>query len=694
MTRPRSAAALGNDLQAAAISLQPELRRTLRAGIAAGALAGVVSGSGPTVALLCADAESAGGVAAELAGSGTCRTVRIASGPAPGARLHRDPPRRPDRGTLMANLVNIEAASVTHGVRTVLDRVSLGVQTGDRIGVLGLNGSGKTTLLRLLAGLDAPDTGRVSTPAGHLGGVRVAELRPAAGRDRPAGRPALLRRRRARLGVRQRGPRACWPGWGCATSGWTRWSAACPAANSAGSSLGAALVTDADLLLLDEPTNHLDIEAVAWLADYLRARPGAVVAVTHDRWFLDAVATSTWEVVDAAVLGREGGYSDWVFARAERLRLDQAAEERRKNLARKELAWLRRGPPARTSKPRYRIEAAEAIIAGEPEPRNSVELHAFARRRLGKDVLELKDVTASVTAVDGTRADPAGPRHLAGRSGRPDRRRRHQRLGQVDPAAHPGRRTAAGRRTGRRSAPPVRLGYLSQEVAELPGELRLLEAVTQIAGVVELGGKQLTAGQLAERFGFTKTHQWTRVAELSGGERRRLQLLRILMAEPNVLVLDEPTNDLDTDTLAALEDLLDSWPGTLLVVSHDRYLIERVADSVVALLGDGKITHLPGGVDEYLRRRADEQEPPPRSGPPGGGRARRPARRRGWTRPSSGRCARTCSGWNAGWNRCSARNRHARAVDRRGRRLRRGGRDFRRRCGRCTPRWPTSRRNG
>jgi ATP-binding cassette subfamily F protein uup len=369
--------------------------------------------------------------------------------------------------------------------------------------------------------------------------------------------------------------------------------------------LAAALVADADLLLLDEPTNHLDIDAIAWLVEHLRRRRGAVVAVTHDRWFLDAFATRTWEVVDGDVLSREGGYSDWVFARAERLRLDRAAEERRRNLARKELAWLRRGPPARTAKPRYRIEAAEALIADEPEPRNTVQLHAFARRRLGRDVLELKSVSASVPSA----GSPADPRVL---------------LDQVDWIIGPGDRigivgaNGSGKSTllrllvgsrepesGEvRTGSTVRMGYLSQEVAELSGQLRLIEAVSEVSGSVELGGKTLTAGQLAERFGFTSAQQWTPVADLSGGERRRLQLLRILMAEPNVLVLDEPTNDLDVDTLSALEDLLDSWPGTLLVVSHDRYLVERVADSVMALFGDGSLTHLPGGIAQYLERKA------------------------------------------------------------------------------------------
>ena len=522
----------------------------------------------------------------------------------------------------MANLVNLEAATVVHGMRTVLDAVSAGVQTGDRVGVLGLNGSGKTTLLKLLAGIERPDSGRVATlrntavafvpqtsnlPDDRT--VREAVLHTFGEAEHVWASDAAVREVLSGLGL---------PGIGLDSalrtlSGGERRRVA----------LAAALVTDADLLALDEPTNHLDIEAVAWLAGHLQSRRGASVVVTHDRWFLDAIATTTWDVVNGAVLVREGGYSDWVFARAERLRLDRAAEERRKNLARKELAWLRRGPPARTSKPRYRIEAAEAIIAGEPEPRNTVELHAFARRRLGAIVLELEDVWASVpssvgstgtalgsvTAVEADPA-PAGERVLLAdvtwRIGPGDR------IGVVGVNGS-GKSTLLRIMVGElpltrgrlKTGSTVHLGYLSQEVAELPGQSRLIEAITEIATVVQLGDKDVSASALAERFGFTPAQQWTRVAELSGGERRRLQLLRILMAEPNVLILDEPTNDLDTDTLSALEDLLDSWPGTLIVVSHDRYLIERVTDDVYALMGDGAITHLPGGVDEYLRRRRE-----------------------------------------------------------------------------------------
>ncbi len=501
----------------------------------------------------------------------------------------------------MANLVNLESVTVVHGVRAVLSDVSLGVQTGDRIGVLGLNGSGKTTLLTVLAGLVTPDSGRVST----LRGVGI-EVVTQADRLEPGAsvRDIVLHT----FGEGDHGwasdssVRGTLDGLGLAGIGLETLVDNLSGGERRRVALAAALVTDADLLILDEPTNHLDIEGVAWLANHLLGRRSAFVAVTHDRWFLDAVADTTWEVVDGGVQIREGGYSDWVFARAERLRLDRAAEETRKNLARKELAWLRRGAPARTSKPRYRIEAAEALIADEPEPRNTVELHTFARKRLGKDVLDLESVTATVPTPDGPRVllddvtwriGPGDRIGLVGINGSGK-----STLLRVLVGENP---VGSGLvKTGK----TVSIGYLSQDVVELPPELRLLEAVTQIAGTVNLGGKDISAGQLAERFGFTNELQWTRVAQLSGGERRRLQLLRILMAEPNVLILDEPTNDLDTDTLASLEDLLDSWPGTMIVVSHDRYLIERVTDDVVALLGDGKITHLPGGIAEYLRRRA------------------------------------------------------------------------------------------
>jgi ATP-binding cassette subfamily F protein uup len=539
----------------------------------------------------------------------------------------------------MANLVNLEAVSVLLPQRAVLDQVSLGVQSGDRIGVLGLNGSGKTTLLDVLGGLRRPEAGRVATARG----TRIETVSQTS--DLPDGitvRDAALHTFGdvgEHVWASDSAVREVLTGLGLGSIGLDTVVDTLSGGERRRVALAAALVTDADLLLLDEPTNHLDIEGIAWLAAHLVARRSAVVAVTHDRWFLDAVAALTWEVVDGGVQIREGGYSDWVFARAERLRLDRAAEERRRNLARKELAWLRRGPPARTSKPRYRIEAAETLIADVPEPRNSVELHSFALRRLGKDVLDLEGVTVTVPA---TPSSPArGELPSADRTARSEQLpvgRQRKLLDDVTWRLGPGDRigvvgvNGSGKSTllrvlvGERPADvglvkrgrTVRLGYLSQEAVELPGALRLLEAVSEIAGTVNLGGRDLTAGQLAERFGFPASQHWTPVAELSGGERRRLQLLRILMAEPNVLVLDEPTNDLDTDTLAALEDLLDGWPGTLVVVSHDRYLVERVTDDVLALFGDGKLTHLPGGIDEYLRRRATAVPAPgPAAGRPG-----------------------------------------------------------------------------
>jgi ATP-binding cassette subfamily F protein uup len=362
--------------------------------------------------------------------------------------------------------------------------------------------------------------------------------------------------------------------------------------------LAAALVGDPDLVVLDEPTNHLDVEGIGWLAEHLLSRRCGVVVVTHDRWFLDAVCTRTWEVANGRVESYLGGYADWVYARAERSRQADAAEARRQNLARKELAWLRRGAPARTSKPRFRIEAAEALIADVPPPRNTVELLGFATNRLGRTVLELEDATAEI-------AGRTLLNHVTWRLGPGDR------VGIVGVNGS-GKTTLLRTLTGERplqggrlvKGTTVQLAELSQELVDLPKDMRVLEATEQVAKYVRLGKLELTASSVLERLGFPAARQWTPVGQLSGGERRRLQLTRLLMAEPNVLLLDEPTNDLDVDTLARLEDLLDGWPGTLVVVSHDRYLVERACDTVVALLGDGKITHLPGGIEEYLQRRA------------------------------------------------------------------------------------------
>ncbi|MGM1059819.1 ABC-F family ATP-binding cassette domain-containing protein [Saccharothrix sp. Mg75] len=503
----------------------------------------------------------------------------------------------------MANLVNLENVSKSFGVRPLLDGVSLGVGEGDRIGVVGLNGGGKTTLLEVLAGLAEPDEGRVSqnrglrmavvtqrTELGEGSTVRNAVLDPLGygADDHEWAADARVRSILDGLGI---------TGFGLDS----------PVATMSGGerrrvALAAALVQDLDLVVLDEPTNHLDVEGVRWLADHLLTRRTALVVVTHDRWFLDTVCTRTWEVVGGRVEQYEGGYADWTFARAERGRLADTLEEKRRNLARKELAWLRRGAPARTSKPRYRIEAAEALISDVPPPRDSVELLAFAKRRLGRTVLELEDATLTVP-------DRVLVRDLTWRIGPGDR------VGIVGVNGS-GKttllRALAGEReleSGKRvQGQTVKLAHLSQELHDLDPTMRVLEAVEEVARRVVLGKQEMSASQLAERFGFSSQKQWTPVGDLSGGERRRLQLCRLLMAEPNVLLLDEPTNDLDIDTLQQLEDLLDSWPGTLVVISHDRYLVERVCDHVVALFGDGGLTDLPGGIEEYLKRRDRQKE--------------------------------------------------------------------------------------
>ncbi|HEV7452252.1 MAG TPA: ABC-F family ATP-binding cassette domain-containing protein [Pseudonocardiaceae bacterium] len=496
----------------------------------------------------------------------------------------------------MANLVNLEAVSKSYGVRPLLSGVSLGVADGDRIGVVGLNGGGKTTLLEVLAGIQAPDAGRVS---------RTRDLRSAVLTQRTE-LPSQVTVRQAALeplGVSAEHEWAGDPrvrgildGLGIPSLGLDRPVEGLSGGERRRVSLAAALVGELDLLMLDEPTNHLDVQGVRWLAEHLLARRCAVVVVTHDRWFLDTVCTRTWEVTDGRVDGYDGGYADWIYARAQRARLAAAAEDRRRNLARKELAWLRRGPPARSSKPRYRIETAEALIADVPSPRDTVELLAFARRRLGRTVLELEDVTATVAGrplldAQTWRIGPGERIGLVGVNGSGKTTLLRLLAGEWEPDA--GRLVQGS---------TVRLAHLHQDLDDLPESLRVLEAVQDIAHRVVLGHQELSASQLAERLGFPASRQWTPVADLSGGERRRLQLTRLLMAEPNVLLLDEPTNDLDIDTLQQLEDLLDGWPGSLVVVSHDRYLVERVCDTVVALLGDGRITPLPGGIEEYLQR--------------------------------------------------------------------------------------------
>jgi ATP-binding cassette subfamily F protein uup len=497
----------------------------------------------------------------------------------------------------MANLVNLEAVSKSYGIHPLLSGVSLGVDEGDRIGVVGLNGGGKTTLLEVLAGVEAPDTGRVSQNRGLRAAVLTQRIEL----------PELASVRHAvldPLGVTSEYEWAADPrvrgvldGLGITALGLDRPVAGLSGGERRRVALAAALVPELDLVMLDEPTNHLDVEGVRWLAEHLLARRCAVVVVTHDRWFLDTVCTRTWEVTEGRVDGYDGGYADWVYARAERLRLAGAAEDRRRNLARKELAWLRRGPPARSSKPRYRIEAAEALIADVPPPRDNVELLAFARRRLGRTVLELEDVTVTIAGrrlldTETWRVGPGDRIGLVGVNGSGKTTLLRLLAGEREPDS--------GRRV---QGQTVFLAHLHQELEDLPESLRVLEAVEEVASRITLGRRELSASQLAERLGFPASRQWTVVADLSGGERRRLQLTRLLMAEPNVLLLDEPTNDLDIDTLQQLEDLLDGWPGSLVVVSHDRYFVDRVCDTVVALLGDGWITDLPGGIEEYLSRR-------------------------------------------------------------------------------------------
>jgi ATPase subunit of ABC transporter with duplicated ATPase domains len=504
----------------------------------------------------------------------------------------------------VAHLLGADGISLAVGTRTLLDGVSLGLDDGDRVGVVGPNGAGKSTLLRLLAGTAVPDAGRVTRVGGSRLGMLDQRDESVPGetiRDLVHGDDAThtwasdARIREVHAGL-------------LADLDLDQPATTLSGGQRRRVALAALLVTDPDVLLLDEPTNHLDVEGVAWLAEHLQARygrpgaTGALVVVTHDRWFLDAVCTRMWEVRgdgSGGVDGYEGGYAAYILARAERGRQAAVAAEKRDNLLRKELAWLRRGAPARTSKPKFRLDAAAALIADEPAPRDPLELTRTATRRLGKDVLDLEDVTVTVpgrTLLDGVtwRLGPGDRFGVVGVNG----------AGKTTLLSLlAGRREPDGGRV--RRGKTVHVAELTQDVGELDdlGHLTAVQVVDREKRTVVVDGKELTAGQLTERLGFTRERAHTPVRDLSGGERRRLQLLRLLVSEPNVLLLDEPTNDLDTDTLAAVEDLLDGWPGTLVVVSHDRYLLERVCDRQWALLGDGALRDLPGGVEQYLALR-------------------------------------------------------------------------------------------
>jgi ABC transport system ATP-binding/permease protein len=498
------------------------------------------------------------------------------------------------------NLISCDAVSKAYGVRIILDGVSLGVQRGDRVGVVGRNGDGKTTLIRVLAGLEAPDEGRVTRNRG----LRVALL---------AQHDVLDPERTVTDVVLGGRAEHEWAGDPMAREvvehllqgiGLGRTVGGLSGGERRRVSLAALLLDDVDVLLLDEPTNHLDIEAVAWLAEALLARDLTLVVVTHDRWFLDAVCTTTWEVHDGLVDSYEGGYAAYVLARAERQRQSAAAEARRQNLLRKELAWLRRGPPARTSKPQFRIDAAQLLIEDEPPARDTVGLHRLAAARLGKDVFDLEQAAirrGGRTLLENvTWRVGAGDRvGLIGVNG-------SGKTSVLSVLAGRDRPDEGRLRVGR----TARVAYLSQELGDLDTSERVLESVEGIKRVISVAdGRDVSATSMLERFGFTGDRLTARIGDLSGGERRRLQLLRLLLQEPNVLLLDEPTNDLDIDTLTTVEDYLDGWAGTLVVVSHDRYFLERVCDAVWAILGDGSLAMLPGGVDDYLARRVRERAP-------------------------------------------------------------------------------------
>ncbi|GAA1850817.1 ABC-F family ATP-binding cassette domain-containing protein [Brevibacterium marinum] len=499
----------------------------------------------------------------------------------------------------MAHLLGAEALHLEYPTRIVFDSVTLGVDAGDMIGIVGRNGDGKSSLLGMLAGTIEPDSGRVT----YRGGMRLGMLSQRDTMDSEASVGySVVGDMADHEWARDAKARDIIAGL-IADLDWTATVGSLSGGQRRRVALAALLIGDWDLLILDEPTNHLDVDGISWLAGHIKNRwaknAGALLLVTHDRWFLDEVCNKTWEVHDQIVEPFEGGYAAYVLQRVERDRIAAATEQKRQNLMRKELAWLRRGAPARTSKPKFRVEAANQLIADVPEVRNPIELKKMATARLGKDVVDLLDVSLNfgdqqILSDVTWRIGPGERTGILGPNGAGKSSLLSLVSGEIEPSEG---RVKRGK--------TVEVGVLDQQFKDLAaiGGQRVRDVLSESKTNFTIEGKDYTPAQLLERLGFAKEHLSARVKDLSGGQKRRLQLLLLLMSEPNVIILDEPTNDVDSDMLAAMEDLLDSWPGTLIVVSHDRYLLERVTDQQYAILDKG-LRHVPGGVDEYLKLRA------------------------------------------------------------------------------------------
>ncbi len=507
------------------------------------------------------------------------------------------------------NLVNLEGVSKAFDIRPLLTKVSIGVSEGDRIGIVGRNGAGKSTLMKIIAGIEVADVGRVtqgnSIRVGMLSQVDVADKSATVG-------DIVIGNREKHEWASDPKIREVFTGLfgGFDDHLFERVFITLSGGEKRRVGLAKLLIDDLDLIMLDEPTNHLDVEGVDWLARHLNARKDlAVLVVTHDRWFLDAVTDRTWEVVGGSLEEYDGGYSAYVLAKAERARQASAMDARRNALIKKELAWLRRGAPAQTVKPKFRVDAANELISNEPAPRDKGELLKFALNRLGRTVLEFQHakIAAGDKELIGELTWNVGPGDrfgIVGVNGAGKTTLMRTMASEIE--------VAAGKLV---TGITVKIAFLTQHLDELDPTWRVLEAVENVANHIEIGkGKTLSASQLCERLGFDRDGQWTPVGNLSGGEKRRLQLTRLLMDSPNVLLLDEPTNDFDIETLTELEDLLDSFGGTLIVISHDRYFLERVCDRFVGLLGDGQLRDLPRGVDQYLEDRAKSLSPQTSSG--------------------------------------------------------------------------------